>query len=153
MNLRESLPQPLDDLPGIIQAQRGLGQICHLARIRDLQIFHLFHGNQNPNRMRGFAKRADHFIVIFMADEDNRVTLASVSNGLHVYLGDQRTRGIDHLQLPLRSRNPDLGRDPMGAENNATAGRDFVEILYEYRSFLPQFIDDILVMDNLTPYV
>ena len=103
--------------------------------------------------MRGFAQRADHFIVIFVADKEDRVTLAGVPDCLHVDLGDQRTGGIDHLQLPLHRRGSDFRRNSMGAENDPTAARDFVEILDEDRSLLPQFTDDIFIVDDLTPYV
>ena len=63
------------------------------------------------------------FIVVTVADQDNRVVFAGVTYHLEVDLGDQRTGRVYHLKLPLARTLPDFRRDAVSAVHQPAAGR------------------------------
>ena len=95
----KTLAQRLDHVRGFVEAQRGLGQIGYAVRIGHVQVVHIFGRIHHLRDQRSFAQRADDFIVIAMADEDERVAFAGKLDRFHVNFGHQRTGGVNHTQL------------------------------------------------------
>ena len=49
----------------------------------------------------GLAERADHLLVVGVADEHDVVAVVAVAAGLVVHLGHQRAGGVDHEQVAV----------------------------------------------------
>src|SRR6516162_2004906 len=91
--------------------------------------------------------------MIFVPDEHNAVALAGEFDGLQVHFGDQRTGGVNDLEMALPGVASHGRSYSVRAEDGARAGRHFVQFLHKDRSGVAEFVDDVLVMHNLLAYV
>ena len=100
---------------------------------------------------RGFAQRSDHFIVIFVPDQNDGKSLADKPNRLQVHLGNQGTCGVNHLQAPLGRHAPNLGRNAMSAEDDPGSLRHILDRIEEKRPFAGKVQDHVVVVDDFLP--
>ena len=83
--------------------------------------FNLFRRSHDLRHQWRFAQRANDFVVIAMANQDQRIAFLGELHRLHVNLGDQRTGRINDAQLALLAVLADLGRNAVRAVNHALA--------------------------------
>ena len=90
-----------------------------------MQRFDLLGRSDNLRDGRRFAQSADHFVVIAMADQDQRIAFLGELDGLDVDLGDQRTGGVNDAQAcAVLLACADFGRNAVGAVDDALAVRE-----------------------------
>ena len=89
------LPKRGDHDIGVVDAERGLGQIGDFFGIGDDEPLDVFGRFDQDHLLGGLAHGADDLVVPFVADQDDGVTFASVADGLEVDLDDERAGGID----------------------------------------------------------
>ena len=87
-----------------------------------------------------------------MADQHHIATLARVVPYFHVYLGDERTGGVEHLEVAALRFVLDRLRDTVRREDDRRAVRHFVEFLHEHRAHAAQPLDDMTVVDHLVAH-
>ena len=102
--LRKALLQPVDDPVGVIDGERRLRQIGQLGCRREFQPVGVLGRFDQHDRLRGFAHRADDFVVPLVADQQDRVALLGEADRFQMDLGDQRAGGVDGVQLAARGR-------------------------------------------------
>ena len=86
-----------------------------------------------------------------MADKDHLIALFAVALALLMYFRDQRTGGVDHMQIALLGVVLDAPGHAVGAKNGYGTDRHFVDFLDEDRAFGPQGLHDTFVVDDLVP--
>src|SRR5581483_1357156 len=117
--------------------------------IAHFQLGDLFYGSHDLRNSWRFAEGANHFVVIAVPDEHERIAFLREFNGLDVDLGDQRASRIDDAELTLLAGVANLGGDAMGAINDSFAGRNLVDIINEDGALLLELFDDKPVVDDL----
>src|ERR1022692_2257173 len=153
LDIGEPLPERRDDVAGFVETQRGLRQISDAVGIGNLQVFHVLRRVHHLGHVGRFAKRANDFIVVAMADEDERIAFPSKLDGFNMDLGDQRAGGINHPQLTQLAGVPHFGRDPGSAVDDALAGRDFLNAVHKDGALGAQLVHHITVVDDLFAHV
>ena len=133
---------------GFVQAQRGLGKIADALGVGQFQIVHVFQRLHQIAALRYFTQRADHFVMILVSDQDDAEAVARETHRFQMHFGDQRTRGVDHVQAALLGLAAYFGRHAVRAENRPRAGRYFVEFLDKHRARGAQLLHHVLVMHN-----
>src|ERR1700730_8372049 len=141
--------QGFDDVFGFVQAERGLGQVSHAVGIGHAQRFNLRRRSYDLGDTWSLAQRADDFIVIAVADEDQRIAFLGELYGFHVYLGDQWAGGVNHAQAAIFTGLADFRRDAMGAVDDALANGNLVHGIDKDGTFPLQFFDHKAVVDDL----
>jgi hypothetical protein len=112
LNQREALFEALDDVARFIQAERGLGQIADARGVGQFEAVDILHGLHQVAACGTFAQRADHLVVILVADEHDAETVAREPHRFQVNLGDQRAGGVDDVQAPLLGLRRTVGATP-----------------------------------------
>ena len=80
----------VNDVARLVEAKGGLGEICDAVRVGNLKRLDLGDVGDNLCNFRRFAQGALDFIVVAVADEDQRIALTGEFDGLDV---DLVTRG------------------------------------------------------------
>ena len=96
------------DLVGLIDAQRGLGEVAQVLGVGDLDRAGLG-GRLHQDRALGrLAARALDLFMSRMADQHDRAAVLGEPAGLDVHLRDERAGGVDHLEIgvPPNWRRP-----------------------------------------------
>src|SRR5690606_2373856 len=93
------------------------------------------------------------FVVLLVADEQDRVTLASELLRLHVDLGDQRTGCVNDVQPALDSFGANRRRNSMSGEDSAGADGHLGKLFHENRPGGPQLLDYVPVVNDLLAHV
>ncbi len=88
-----------------------------------------------------------------MADQHHAAADAAQPRDFHVHLGDQRTGGIEHLEVALIGLLAHGLRHAMRAEDHGGAIGHFVQLLDEHRAVGAQLVDDIAVVHDFVPHV
>ena len=102
------------------------------------------------DRVRRLAERADRLVVVVVADEDDRVALLGVVDGLEVHLGDERAGRVDRLEAASAAAIArTCGRDAVRREDERGVVRDLVDFLDEAGALVAQLVDDVAVVDDL----
>ena len=153
LNVREPLAQRGDNVARLIQAERGLRQVRDPVRVGQR---HRRHFRRRPDYLchrRCLAQRANHFVMIAMANQNQRIAFLGELHRLHMHLGDQRTRSIDHPQLPQFAVLAHFRRNAVGAVDDALALRHFIHAIDKDRALLLQFLDHEAVVDNFLAHI
>ena len=100
------------------------------------------------NAVGSFAERPDHFVVVFMSDQNHAVSFVRVSNHLEMNFGNQRTRGIDDAKPPGTRFFPDIGRDAVRAENSHCAIGNLFETFDKDCPLSSEFVHDEAIVHN-----
>ncbi len=88
-----------------------------------------------------------------VADQDDFPTQGPVTTALVVHLGNQRTGGVDHRQVPFSGQLLDPLGDAVGGEDGHGAGRDFVQFVDEHSPAGAQVLDHVAIVDDFVPDV
>jgi len=72
-DLGELAPQRLDDVAGVVHRQRRLGEVGDLVGIGHRQPLDLLRAVHHHDALGCLAQRADHLVVVLVADQDDRV--------------------------------------------------------------------------------
>ena len=153
LDIRKPLLERRDNVPRLIQTERGLRQISNPIRIRQSHRIDFRRRADNLRHRRSLAQRANHLIVIAMPDQDQRIPFLGKFHRLHMHLGDQRTRSINHPQLPQLAGIAHFRRNSMRAINHALALGHFVDAVDKNRALLLQFLHDKAVVDDLFAHI
>ena len=70
-----------------------------------------------------------------------------------MHLGDQRTRSIDHAQLPQFARLAHFRRNAVGAVDDAFALGHFVHAIDKNCTLLLQFLNHEAIVDNFLAHI
>ena len=128
---------------GILAADRGLllidlgdqlgevhlGPLDLAALLVDFELVHGFDRIHNDRSVGRFTRRADNFLMVLMADQNDGTVLTRELERLEVNFGHQRTGCVDDLETSLAGLGPHLRRDSMRAEDHSGAGRYFFQLL------------------------
>src|SRR5665213_3809227 len=123
-----------------------MSQVGNMGGVRNVARIHVFDRLHQDHFRGSFAQGADHFVVVFVTDQDNGVALARELYGFEVNLGDQRTGGINDRQSALFALTPDFRRYAVGAENSTAAIRHLRQFFDKHRAERPQFFHHVLVV-------
>ena len=96
---------------------------------------------------------AFHFGMSRMADENTFPALILVAAHLHVHFRYQRADSVKHPQIPAYGLFPHCLGDPVCAEDDHGVIRDLIQFIDEYRTFVPQGIDHVFVVDHFMAHV
>src|SRR6185312_13264369 len=147
-NHRESFFKTRHDVFGFIEAERRLRQICYVRGVWNVQRIHVF-DRLHQHHLRGrFAERADDFVMVLVADQDDRVAFARELDGFEMHLRDQRTGRVDDGEAPFLALLANFRGNAVRAEDGAGAGRDFLKLFHKYRAEVAKLVDDVFVVDN-----
>ena len=91
--------------------------------------------------------------MISVTDQNYGAPFAGKLQSLEVHLGDQRTGGVNDLQLAGLGFVADRRRNAVGAENQHRAMGNFLNGFHKNRAAPAQLLYDIRVMDNLMVHV
>ena len=125
------------------------GEIRYAIRIGHVQIVYIVRRVDHLRDQRRFAQCADHFIVIAMADEDQRVAFTRELYRFHVNFGDQRTGRVDNPQLAQLAVLANFGRNAVCAVNHALAGGNFVHAVDKNGALGAQLIHHVAIVNDL----
>ena len=100
-DFRETLEETVHDIFGLVERKRGLSKIDDALGILDIQAIHVCNIRDERCIFRRFTERADHLIMILVADQNDGVTLPGELLGFQMDLGDQRTGRVDDFQAAL----------------------------------------------------
>ncbi len=148
-DLRQFLPQPLDDLRGIINGERRLRKIGHLGWVGHFQRVNIGCFLHQADRLRRLAHRADHLVVPRVPDQQDRVSLPGEAYRFEMDLGYQRAGHVEGLQTPRGRLFSDFRRHAMrGIEQMLPLGH-FRQIVHEDDPPPPEKIDYPFIVDDL----
>src|SRR5262245_3977306 len=98
--------------------------------------------------VRDLSKRADHFGMAGMADQNEIISLRIVAVDLVMDFDDQRTGGIDHMQPPTICFVPHRFGNPMSTEDHDRSFRHFSQLLHKYGALGAEGVYDMSAMDD-----
>ena len=139
----------VDDEIGIVCRKCCLGEVDDFFWIIHDQIWNSGGGFQNLNGVWSFASSANHFLVIFVTDQNNLPSPFCVSDGFGMYLGHQWARSVNAGELFLISLFSNFGAHSVGTEHENRSGGDFGNILNEENSSINKALHNVLVVNDL----
>ena len=146
-HLRKFLPQDIEDLTRVIDAQGRLRENGYLVRVRNVNLLGFGAAADNPDAVGRFAARADDFIVIFMTDENDPISFGCKAAHFAMNLFHQRAGGVDDdLYPPLTRFQEDSGRHAVGAQYEFSPRRNLGNRGDKNHSSLTKSMDDVLVV-------
>src|SRR5947208_11321356 len=86
LNVRILPLKRVDNVPGFIQAESGLSEVCDAIRIWNGQHLYFLWTADHLGHIRRLPQRADNLIVVAMANYNQRVALLGKVNGFYVDL-------------------------------------------------------------------
>ncbi len=142
-----------DDPLGIGNAEGGLGDVGELGVGGEGEVGDFGVGLDDGDDIGGLAHRADGFVVVAVADEDDVVALFGEPQHLHVDLGDKGAGGIDFVQLAFLTLAADLRGDAVGAVDDDAACWYLVDGIDEDDAAAAEVVDDVPVVDDFVENV
>ena len=130
------LLEGVDDVAGLVQAQRGLGQISHAVGVGHLELGNLGDVRNHLGGLGRLAQRALNLVVVAVPDEHQRVALLGELDGLDVDLGHQRTGGVDDAEAAALAQLAHRGRDAMGRIDDSLAVGHIVDFMNKNRALV-----------------
>src|SRR5580698_5781936 len=91
--------------------------------------------------------------MILMPNQHDARAIAGESHSFQMHFGDQRTCGVDHMQIPIFGLLADRGSHAVRAEDGASADGNFIQFFDEYGASLAQLIHDVFVVDNFFAHI
>ena len=145
---REPLAQARHYFLRVVERQGRLRQECEAIRVLHFESVHFLDAAHNQGLLRGFSRRSDDFLMIAMADQNQRAPFARKFKSFQVHLRHQRASGINDAQLPLLRFRAHPRWHPVSAENKHSADRNFINGFHEDCAAAPQLIHHIAVMND-----
>src|SRR5579872_1151863 len=145
----ELLLQGGDNVFGFVKAQGGLGKVGDVIRVGHGEGFDLLGRSHDLGDEGCLTKSANDLIVIVMSDQDKGIPFFGEFDGFDVNLGDQRAGSIDDPQTATGAMLAHVGRDTVGAVDDALAVGDFILAIDKDGAFGAQFVDHEAVVDDL----
>ena len=152
-DVREALAQTGDDLPGLVDRERRLGDEGDVVGIGELERVDVGDRLDQDDVLGRLAGGPLDLLVTLVADEHDRVPLLGELARLDVHLGHQRAGGVDRAQVALLGVRVHARGDPVGGEDDQLALRHLGLLLDEDRAALRQLLDHVLVVDDLLAHV
>ena len=152
-DLREAPAQRLDAIARVVHRQRGLRQVRDLVGVGHREAIHVLRMRDQEHAVRRLPHRPHHLVVVGVADEDDRVALARVADGLEMHLGDERTRRVDDPQAAPLRLVAHRGRDPVRAEDDGGVVGHLGQLVDEVRALGAKRLDHVAVVDDLLAHV
>ena len=138
-----------DDVAGVVDAQRGLGDEGEPLGVARLDAGDVLDRTDQVDPALDPPHRTLDLGMSGVTDQHDIEAVRGVPVTLFVYLGDQRTRRVDHAQSALMRRQFHALRDAMRAEYGDRALRDLVDLVDEPGALALQRLYDVLVVDDL----
>ncbi len=151
----EALLQGCDHVPGVVDRQRGLGDIGELRGVLHLKPAHILRRlDENHRARRKLPHGADHLRVAAVSDQDDLKALGMVALCLHVHFGHQRAGRIELEHVARGGRRRHGFRHAMGREHHRTvAVRNLVQLVDEYGALGLEVVDHELVVHDLVAHI
>ena len=143
-----------DDLGGVVDRERGLGDEGELEGVGGLDGVGLFGGLDEGHGSGGkLAHGADDFGVAGVADHEDvelvGAAVGVVALGFAVDLRDERAGGVEVEEIAALGFEGDGFRDAVGGEDDGGVAGDFVELFDEDGALGFERLDDGAVVDDL----
>ncbi len=154
VDVREALLEDRDDMGGVVDRQRGLGDESEIVRVLRREGAGILIGlDQGHRARRQLAERADHLGMVGMADQEDFAAALEMDRGLAMHLGHQRAGRIQRKEIAALGLGRNRFRHAMGREHHRRVGivGDFGQFLDENRALGLQAVHHIAVMDDLVP--
>ena len=142
-----------DDAAGIVDAERGLGDVSDGRVGRNLELADIGFGLHQRHRLGDLAHGAFDLGVAGMADENELAALADIALALIMDLGDQGAGRVEDRQRAGGGFFLDAFCHPMGAEDGDRIGRHFGQVLDEARAFGLQALHHVLIVHDLVAHI
>ena len=143
-----------DDLAGLGHGEGGLRDVGEFLALGDV------HGrdvglvlDERDGAFGELAYGAFHLGVARMPDKDDVAACVVVALRAVVHLEHQRAARVEDLQVALLGVGVDMFCYPVGGEYDDRAFGNLVNLVNEYDAFLPEGIDDELVVHDLMAHV
>ena len=152
VDVREALLEQRDDLGGVVDRQRRLGDEGEVVRVLRREGLGVFRGLDQRHRAgRQLAERADHFRMVRMPDQQDLAAALEMDRRLAVHLRDQRAGRIQREEIAGAGVGRNRFRHAMGGEHHRCVGivGDFGQFLDEDRALGLQAVDHVAVMHDL----
>ena len=143
----------LDHGAGVIDAQRGLGDIGQRQIGRQIERLHVGDGGDQMHLGVDLADGALDLWVAGVADQDHGPAVADIALGLGVDLGNQRAGGVEHRQAASGGGLDHRAGHAVGAEDGVCAVGHLVELLDEDGALGLEIIDHMAVVDDLVTHI
>jgi len=137
-----------DDFLSVVQRKSGLREKREPIRVRDHQLVHFLDAADDDSLIGRFAGGADNFLMVAMADEDQRAAFAREFQGFQMNFGYQRASGINHAQLALLRFGAHARWHAVGAENEHGADGNFFNRFDENGATAAQLINHVAVVHD-----
>ena len=93
--MRETLAQFIDDGDRLIHRERGLGQPNKLLVLQEIrQLSNALDAIHKVGNLRCFAGGSFHFLMSFVANQEDVIAIALEALGFLMHLGYQWARGV-----------------------------------------------------------
>src|SRR5579871_4471784 len=152
-DIRKLHLQRVNNVARFVEAERGLREISHAVRIGNLQSLNFRSTGNNLGHIWSFAQCALDFIVITVTDQDEGISLFRELDGLDMNLGDERARGVNHLEPTSFAAITNSRRNAVCAVNHALPVWNVIDLMNEDRALFCQFIDNVPIVNNLAAHI
>ena len=88
------------------------------------------------------------FRMPIVTDQYTVMTTLARFNHFQMYFGNQRTGGIENLQVSLSLFLLDFAGNSMRTENNQRHLRDFTQLIHKHDAFLLELLYDCSIMHH-----
>ena len=150
---REALLERDDDVLGVVDGKRGLGDIGDGTVGGNRQHLDIGFRLDQMHRRAHLAHGAFHFGMAGMADQDQGAAMGDITLALIVHFGDQRAGGVQHRQAArLRGLDHRL-RHAMGGKHRHRAFGHFVQLFDKAGALALERVHHMAVMDDLMAHI
>ena len=150
----EAPAQRLDDVLGVVHAQRRLRDIGEPLRICGLECFGVLHRLDQRHRPRlDLSHRADDLRVALMPDQQCMQSVACMALRLGMHLGDQRAGGVDIRHLPPRRLRRHHLRHAMRGEHHRAVIRALGQLLDKDRAHRLKPLHHMRIVHDLVAHI
>ncbi len=119
-----------------------------LVRIVDFEFVHGGNRIDNDSAVRRFTGRANNFLMIFVANQDDGAIFTGKFQGFEMYLCNQRTSGVNHFEGARFGFIANRRRNSVRAENQHRTVRNLVNGFHEDCAAPAKLFHDIRVMND-----
>ena len=147
-----SLLEGAHDLAGLVDRQRGLGEVGERPR-RELDGPGVLEVLHQDGPLRRLAARALDLLVAGVADQDDRPLGVGETPRLDVDLGHQRTGGVDQVEPSQLGLVEDARRRAVRRQHGDRALGHLVDVVDEDRALGLEIAHHVQVVDDLLAHV